>query len=80
MVELVALALTLFVASTARVVQNKLPGYNKAIAASRSLGAKQIHVPTINYYSPPLSAIAIVFGLIVFFTGMYHPLGSLRPC
>ena len=67
------------VGSTARAVQNKLPGYNKAIAASRSLGAKQIHVPIINYYSPPLSAIGIVLGLIVFFTGIYHPLGS-RAC
>ncbi|KAI0730760.1 ferric reductase NAD binding domain-containing protein [Earliella scabrosa] len=54
--------------STARVVQNKLPGYKKAIAASRSLGAKQIYVPIFNYYSPPLSAIGIVLGLIVFFT------------
>ena len=77
MVELVALALTLFVDSTARVVQNKLPGYKKAIAASRSLGAKQIYVPIFNYYSPPLSAIGIVLGLIVFFTGSYHPPPSL---
>ena len=65
---------TNIVDSTARAVQNKLPGYNKAIAASRSLGAKQINVPIINYYSPPLSAIGIVLGLIVFFTGIYCPI------
>ncbi|KAI0730785.1 ferric reductase NAD binding domain-containing protein [Earliella scabrosa] len=68
--------------STARAVQNKLPGYNKAIAASRSLGAKQIHVPIVNYYSPPLSAIGIVLGLIVFFTALtfaVHPYNWPNP-
>ena len=56
----------------ARDAQKKLPFYKQVVAASRSLGAKQLRVPVFNYYSPPLSAIAIVLGFIVFFTGQFR--------
>ena len=45
----------------------KVKLYDKAIAASRALGSKQIYVPAVNYYSPPLSAVVIVVGLVAFF-------------
>ena len=45
----------------------KVKLYDKVIAASRALGSKQIYVPAVNYYSPPLSAVVIVVGLVAFF-------------
>ena len=45
----------------------KVKLYDKVIAASRALGSKQIYVPAVNYYSPPLSAVVIVAGLVAFF-------------
>ena len=43
--------------------------YGKMAAVTRALGARQFTVPFIGYYSPPLSAIVIVLGMIVFFCG-----------
>ena len=45
--------------------------YTKIVAASRSVGARQIYIPVFDYYSPPLSAVVLVAGLITFFTGAY---------
>ena len=56
--------------STANTIR-KLPFYNSIIAASRSLGARQLSVPALGYYSPPLSAVAIVTTMIVFFCGAF---------
>lgn len=62
-----------------RDVQKKLLLYKQVIAASRSLGAKQFRITVMKYYSPPLSAILIVLGLVVFFTGQFYglPISSL---
>ncbi|KAI0356232.1 hypothetical protein OH77DRAFT_1401654 [Trametes cingulata] len=49
-------------------VVRAIPFYTKIIAASRALGAKQLYVPAVNYYSPPLSAVIGVAVLITFFT------------
>ncbi|PIL27829.1 transporter [Ganoderma sinense ZZ0214-1] len=48
----------------------KVPLYNKVVAASRSIGAKQFYVPMFDYYSPPLTAILVVAGMIVFFCAL----------
>ncbi|KAJ8472913.1 hypothetical protein ONZ51_g8201 [Trametes cubensis] len=45
----------------------KIPLYTRAVALSRALGAKQIQVTKVRYYSPPLSAVIIVLGMIIFF-------------
>ncbi|KAI0794429.1 ferric reductase NAD binding domain-containing protein [Fomes fomentarius] len=55
-------------AQTSNAVPENTSFYKRVVAASRSLGAKQLHVPMFNYYSPPLSAIAIVFGMLALFT------------
>ena len=47
----------------------KLPGYGTVVAFSRALGARQMRVSALGYYSPPLSAVVIVLGMLVFFTG-----------
>ena len=44
----------------------KIQLYGKVVAASRALGSRQIYVPAVNYYSPPLSAVVIVAGIAVF--------------
>ena len=51
----------------------KIPGYGRIVAASRSLGARQLHIPAFRYYSPPLSAVVIVLGILVYFTGARPP-------
>ncbi|KAM5541792.1 hypothetical protein V8D89_004521 [Ganoderma adspersum] len=48
----------------------KIPLYTKIVAASRSIGARQIYVPMFDYYSPPLTAIVLVAGMVVFFTAL----------
>ena len=52
--------------STAEKIRT-LPGYGMVVAASRSLGARQVYIPFIRYYSPPLSSVAMVWVMIVFF-------------
>ncbi|KAI1783527.1 ferric reductase NAD binding domain-containing protein [Ganoderma leucocontextum] len=54
----------------------KLPLYSKIVAASRSVGARQSYIPVFDYYSPPLSAVVLVAGLITFFTALTF---SARP-
>nr|VWO95070.1 FAD-binding FR-type domain-containing protein [Ganoderma boninense] len=54
----------------------RVPLYTKVVAASRSIGARQIHIPVFDYYSPPLSAVVFVAGLITFFTALTF---SVRP-
>nr|VWP00772.1 AAA domain-containing protein [Ganoderma boninense] len=49
----------------------KVPLYNKVVAVSRSIGARQFHVPMFDYYSPPLTAILLVAGMVVFFIGAW---------
>ncbi|KAI9068058.1 hypothetical protein FKP32DRAFT_1642960 [Trametes sanguinea] len=44
--------------------------YHWFAATVRALDAKQIYVAFVDYYSPPLSAVAIVLGMIVFFTAL----------
>ncbi|RPD73308.1 hypothetical protein L226DRAFT_107589 [Lentinus tigrinus ALCF2SS1-7] len=48
----------------------KAPLYSKVIAASRALGSRQIYVPVVDYYSPPLSAVVIVAGFVIFFAAL----------
>ncbi|KAI0675049.1 ferric reductase NAD binding domain-containing protein [Trametes maxima] len=47
-----------------------IPFYTNIISASRALGAKQIYIPVVDYYSPPLSSIVIVAGMITFFCAL----------
>ena len=49
----------------------KVPGYGTVVALSRALGARQLRVSALGYYSPPLSAVVLVLGMLVFFTGAY---------
>lgn len=44
----------------------KIPLHTRAVALSRALGAKQIQITKVRYYSPPLSAVIIVLGMIIF--------------
>ncbi|KAI0329178.1 hypothetical protein GY45DRAFT_1253334 [Cubamyces sp. BRFM 1775] len=53
-----------------------IPLCTKAVAVSRALGAKQLRVLQFQYYSPPLSAIIIVLGMITYFSALtfsVHP-------
>ncbi|KAI0633332.1 ferric reductase NAD binding domain-containing protein [Trametes polyzona] len=57
-------------------IVRRITFYTRVVAASRALGAKQIYVPIVDYYSPPLSAIVIVVGMIIFFAALtfaVHP-------
>ncbi|KAH9894984.1 ferric reductase NAD binding domain-containing protein [Cubamyces lactineus] len=55
---------------------HKIPLYTRAVALSRALGAKQFRATQVQYYSPPLSAIVIVLGMITYFAALafsVHP-------
>ncbi|KAI0769659.1 ferric reductase NAD binding domain-containing protein [Trametes elegans] len=48
-------------------VVRSIPFYTEIVAALRALEAKQVYVPLVDYYSPPLGAVVVVFGMVVFF-------------
>ena len=50
-------------------VVRSIPFYTKIVAASRALGAKHIYVPLVDYYSPPLGSVVVIFGMAIFFIG-----------
>ncbi|KAI0645443.1 ferric reductase NAD binding domain-containing protein [Trametes meyenii] len=51
-------------------ITRRIPFYAKVLSSSRALRAKQIYIPVVNYYSPPVSAIVIVVGIITFFCAL----------